>query len=578
MMPFPTFPKPQLFIRVTHTGVYADGRPNTSSVLLSDLDVGYEYQWRKVPVYVPFNGYIDIPASSRSMLSFDQGAIFKGVTAGIITAQFFIVPESYTTLGRPPAPSFPAGASIWNTTENAPNYSTGVFWVSLAGGVSLSYWAEAQSSVAPNATVYVNSWSVVSTAADTDAALVAKGVGATLAHVPDNTAVGGNKRGNYATDWQKSRTNATQVAAGPYSVIGGGIENEITPTSYAAVVAGGERNRIDGISSAIVGGFLNQVEADTSAIGGGQSNSIGVRSDSSFIGGGQGNSIGTDSLWSVIVGGSGNSIASVGTGASTIGGGVSNQIQTNSGFASIVGGSGNIIENDSSEAFIAGGNSNIVHGNSPNSTIGGGTTNEVTAVAGVIAGGSSNTVAADYGSVLGGRANDVSANAYYGSVAGQGANSTHYGEFAHSAGRAGFTTTPGGAQHSWVLWRGIVPPTNTATVLYLDGAAGLEPGGPFVFDVPVDTAYRFTLRIIAIDQAAANQSAWWDIIGGIYRNAGAATLIGVPVVTSANTGGGSAAWATSVTATGNNLQITATVPAGNNVLFLVSGQMVRLSL
>jgi hypothetical protein len=133
-MPFPTTPKPQLFIRVTHTGVYADGRPNTSSVLLSDLDVGYEYQWRKVPVYVPFNGYIDIPASSRSMLSFDQGAIFKGVGAGIITAQFFIVPESYTTLGRPPATDFPAGASIWNTTENTPNYSTGAAWISLGGG------------------------------------------------------------------------------------------------------------------------------------------------------------------------------------------------------------------------------------------------------------------------------------------------------------------------------------------------------------------------------------------------------------------------------------------------------------
>jgi hypothetical protein len=68
-------PKPTFFIRLTHTGLHPDGRSNVGPVLLTDLDVGYENQSRKVPVYVPVGGHIDIPASSRSMLSFQQGAI-----------------------------------------------------------------------------------------------------------------------------------------------------------------------------------------------------------------------------------------------------------------------------------------------------------------------------------------------------------------------------------------------------------------------------------------------------------------------------------------------------------------------
>lgn len=46
---------PVLSIRLTHTGVYADGRPNGSPILINDLDEGFENQNRKVPVYFPKN-------------------------------------------------------------------------------------------------------------------------------------------------------------------------------------------------------------------------------------------------------------------------------------------------------------------------------------------------------------------------------------------------------------------------------------------------------------------------------------------------------------------------------------------
>jgi len=72
-------------IRVTHSGLYADGRPNITSVLIDDLDFGFEHQNRKVPVYVPPDGSIDIPLTSNSLFSVNQGAISKLVEAGLVT-------------------------------------------------------------------------------------------------------------------------------------------------------------------------------------------------------------------------------------------------------------------------------------------------------------------------------------------------------------------------------------------------------------------------------------------------------------------------------------------------------------
>jgi hypothetical protein len=116
---------PNLFIRLTHTGVFPGGHPNTGPILIPDLDVGYEYQWRKVKVYVPFGGHIDIPASSRSLLSFDTGAIAKATAGGLINSKLYLQPETYSNLTRPAATDFPAGSSIWNTDDNTLNWSDG---------------------------------------------------------------------------------------------------------------------------------------------------------------------------------------------------------------------------------------------------------------------------------------------------------------------------------------------------------------------------------------------------------------------------------------------------------------------
>lgn len=138
---------PRLYIRLTHTGLLQDGRVNTGPVLVPDLDVGYEYQYRKVPVYVPrylpsppapplTAGYIDVTASSKSLISYENGAIRRLVAAGLITALMYLKPEEYDDVSRPNANLYPVGAGIWNTDDNAYNYSDGVAWHNAMGALT----------------------------------------------------------------------------------------------------------------------------------------------------------------------------------------------------------------------------------------------------------------------------------------------------------------------------------------------------------------------------------------------------------------------------------------------------------
>jgi hypothetical protein len=99
------------------------------------------------------------------------------------------------------------------------------------------YWREQAITVTPNDTIPAYVWSVTGVAINIDAVIEAKGSGSHLAAIPDSSIVGGNKRGDYSTDWQKSRAAATQVASGDYAVIAGGLNN--TAASNYSVVPGG---------------------------------------------------------------------------------------------------------------------------------------------------------------------------------------------------------------------------------------------------------------------------------------------------------------------------------------------------
>ena len=85
-------------------------------------------------------------------------------------------------------------------------------------------------------------------------------------------STGGNTRGTGATDLQTTRLSSSpgQVAAGDYSVIGGGQNN--TASGLSAVVDGGQNNTASATTAVVGGGDNNIASGNFSAVPGGQFN------------------------------------------------------------------------------------------------------------------------------------------------------------------------------------------------------------------------------------------------------------------------------------------------------------------
>jgi len=261
-------------------------------------------------------------------------------------------------------------------------------------------------------------------------ALTPKGTGALTAGIPDGTPVGGNARGNYAVDWQMTRTLNTEVASGVFSVIGGGGFN--TASGDVSTIGGGFFNIASGGDSTIGGGSTNLVVGDGSTVGGGGSNTVlGLLST---IGGGSDNIV--SGTWSTVGGGLINfvfgdeSIISGGTSNvilpdtlySTIGGGFLNIALSNAG-STIGGGIGNKVSTYVST--IAGGSGNTASGFG--ATVGGGVSNIISGILATTAGGGGNIASGAGATVPGGGSN--TANGDFSFAAGLSAVATHTGSF-----------------------------------------------------------------------------------------------------------------------------------------------------
>ena len=126
-------------------------------------------------------------------------------------------------------------------------------WTSAGGGVT--GFTSALNTTSPNNTVNVSSLTASGGTTSQGVALVPKGTSAFLsAAIPDGTATGGDTRGQYAVDWQISRSAANQVASGTASYIGGG-----------------QQNRMGGSNSGFVAGLANQCYGNYGGSIGGQS-------------------------------------------------------------------------------------------------------------------------------------------------------------------------------------------------------------------------------------------------------------------------------------------------------------------
>lgn len=177
-------------------------------------------------------------------------------------------------------------------------------WAAPGGGGGLTNFTDAKNTAAPNATVPAVSLSVTITESIGDAVLRAKGDGATLAQIPDNSTIGGDKRGQRATDWQKSRNASGQVAQGNSSTISGGANNHAL--GFGSTIGGGVGNSTSGSQAAIAGGVGGVVSAINGFIGGGSNNTINSGADTGVILGGMNNLVLTNSTAAGVLGGSGN--------------------------------------------------------------------------------------------------------------------------------------------------------------------------------------------------------------------------------------------------------------------------------
>jgi hypothetical protein len=152
-------------------------------------------------------------------------------------------------------------------------------WSTISAG-GLTYFTEAQSTASPNATVNVDSLTAVASTTNGDFAIVSKGAGALVRQIPDNTTVGGNKRGSYAVDLGGTRSQNTNVASGSYSSI-----------------LNGDDVKASGSYSSVLGGYIVYVTGDYA--GGGGSNSF-IGGTGSFA---WGNANTTSSSYCVALGG-----------------------------------------------------------------------------------------------------------------------------------------------------------------------------------------------------------------------------------------------------------------------------------
>jgi hypothetical protein len=137
-------------------------------------------------------------------------------------------------------------------------------WAAAAAG--LTGFTAAQNTAAPNATIYVDSLTATAGVASADIALVPKGVGGLMLAIPDALAAGGNKRGNYAIDFQLVRSAATMVASSNNSMILGGQNNTASTSTYATII-NGDSNTASGQYSLVHGSNSTANSAHGAAFG-----------------------------------------------------------------------------------------------------------------------------------------------------------------------------------------------------------------------------------------------------------------------------------------------------------------------
>lgn len=111
-------PNAVLVVRLVHTGFYADGRPNRSSVFIPDGDWGLSQEHRKTPLYVPAGGFIDVPLTSHTLYSLSKGSIAGFVKTGQLRVEMMVRLRDPSDLG-----GAGSGVPLWGGGDNVERVS-----------------------------------------------------------------------------------------------------------------------------------------------------------------------------------------------------------------------------------------------------------------------------------------------------------------------------------------------------------------------------------------------------------------------------------------------------------------------
>ena len=246
---------------------------------------------------------------------------------------------------------------------------------------------------------------------------------------------GGNARGSDAVDLQRSRSAATQVASGDYSVIGGGQDNTAsgpyatvrgglgniasdasatigggaynTASAPYATVIGGDSNTASGAYATVRGGLRDTASGDYATVGGGSYNT--ANGDYATVGGGSYNT--ANGAYATVIGGDSNTASGD---YATVRGGLRNT--ASAPYATVSGGAYNTAS--APYATVSGGAYNTA--SDTGATVSGGAYNTASGRYAIVIGGDSNTASGKYSVVLGGHSN--TANGDFNLVFGENVN------------------------------------------------------------------------------------------------------------------------------------------------------------
>jgi hypothetical protein len=380
-----------------------------------------------------------------------------------------------------------AGSNITLTENN--NGGNETLTISAdGGGGGLTGFTGSQNSTGVNITVNASQLLADAASANADIVLSPKGTGAILAQLPDGTTTGGNKRGDYSVDLQRSRSSNQSVASAFYSLIGNGQNNRITADSDRSSILNGTGNIITASNDSVIsGGSTNKITKQGSNV----------------------------SRYNTIAGGQQNEIIQVlnSTQNSTISGGTGNYIEDSNG-ATISGGSGNYIESGGPASTISGGGGNLI-GDYDGLLSDGYAT---------IVGGNNNIATGAFSVVLGG--NQAYAYNKFTVVSGWYCQATQFGQRVHGTG--GFTTN-GDCQYETMDVLGTT--TSGSPVVLTANRLTAASGNVMKVDNNTSKAFQGLILARRTDAGGAGQTIAWKVDGLIVNNGGTTSLLGTPTIT-----------------------------------------------